>query len=181
VASPAVLATRIHRSGAACTAIRLFGLHLSAVRAAWTERRRVFELRSLLRSIAEHQGGFHVLAGDFNTLAPGEDLDLKRLPPRLRPFVWLSGGRIRWRTIREVVAAGYVDAFRLRHPDDPGLTMRRRIRMCGWTTSSCRTLFASASSRVMSCERRKPSLRPTTCQSSPIWQSTEARTGRIAL
>src|SRR2546422_8085135 len=61
-------------------AIRLFGLHLSAVHAAWTERRRVFDLRSLLRSIAEHQSGFHVLAGDFNTLAPGEDLDLKRLP-----------------------------------------------------------------------------------------------------
>jgi len=103
-------------------AIRLFGLHLSAVHAAWTERRRGFELRSLLRSIAEHPGGFHVLAVDFNTLAPGEDLDLKRLPPRLPPFVWLSGGRIRWRTIREVVAAGYVGAFRLRHPDDPGLT-----------------------------------------------------------
>src|SRR6185503_13883279 len=32
--------------------IRLFGLHLSAVHAAWTERRRVFELRPLLRSIA---------------------------------------------------------------------------------------------------------------------------------
>jgi len=75
-------------------AIRLFGLHLSAVHAAWTERRRVFELRSLLRSIAEHQGGFQCSPGDFNTLAPGEDLDLKRLPPRLRPFVWLSGGRI---------------------------------------------------------------------------------------
>jgi len=103
--------------------IRLFGLHLSAVHAAWTERRRVFELRSLLRSIAEHQHGYHVLAGDFNTLAPGEDLDLRRLPPRLRPFVWLSGGRIRWRTIQEVMEAGYVDAFRLRHPDDPGLTV----------------------------------------------------------
>src|SRR5712691_11779226 len=36
-------------------AIRLFGLHVSAVHAAWTERRRVFELRSLLRSIAEYR------------------------------------------------------------------------------------------------------------------------------
>jgi exodeoxyribonuclease III len=109
--------------GLAGVPIRLFGLHLSAVHAAWTERRRLVELRSLLRSIAEHQHGFHVLAGDFNTLAPGEELDLTRLPPRLRPFVWLSGGRIRWRTIREVMDAGYIDAFRLKHPDDPGLTM----------------------------------------------------------
>jgi exodeoxyribonuclease-3 len=103
--------------------IRLFGVHLSAVHAAWTERRRDFELRALLRTVAAHQHGFHVIAGDFNTLAPGEFLDLRRLPIRLRPFVWLSGGRIKWRTIKTVLDAGYVDAFRLKHPGDPGLTM----------------------------------------------------------
>jgi exodeoxyribonuclease-3 len=103
--------------------IRLFGLHLSAVHAAWTERRRVLELRSLLRTIAAHQHGFHVLAGDFNTLAPGSVLELSRLPLRLRPFVWLSGGRVKWRTIQTVIDAGYVDGFRMLHPDDPGMTM----------------------------------------------------------
>jgi exodeoxyribonuclease III len=107
----------------ASAAVRLFGVHLSAVHAAWTERRRLMELRALLRSIAGHQHGFHVLAGDFNTLAPGEELDLKRLPRRLRPFVWLSGGRIKWRTIRTVLDASYVDAFRSLHPNDAGLTM----------------------------------------------------------
>lgn len=104
-------------------AVRLFGIHLSAVHAAWTERRRVMELRALLRSVARHQHGFHVLAGDFNTLAPGEPLEIARLPTRLRPFVWLSGGRIRWRTIQTVLDAGYIDAFRRQHPDDPGPTM----------------------------------------------------------
>ena len=39
------------------------------------------------------------------------------LPPRLRPLVWLSGGRIRWRTIQTVLDAGYVDAFRVSHPE----------------------------------------------------------------
>ena len=63
-----------------------------------------------------------MLAGDFNTLAPGATLDVGRLPLRLRPFVWLSGGRINWRTIQTVLDAGYVDAFRVKHPDDPGLT-----------------------------------------------------------
>ena len=103
--------------------IRLFGLHLSAVHAAWTERRRVVELRSLLRSISAHQHGFHVLAGDFNTLAPDAVLRAGRLPPRLRPLVWLSGGRIKWRTIQAVLDAGYSDGFRALHPDDPGMTM----------------------------------------------------------
>ena len=101
---------------------RIFGLHLSAVHAAWTERRRLFEIRTLLRSIARHQHGFHVLAGDFNTLAPGEQLDVRRLPPRLRPFVWLSGGRIKWRTIQTVLDAEYVDAYRVQHALAPGHT-----------------------------------------------------------
>ena len=104
-------------------AVRFFGVHLSAVHAAWTEQRRVWELRALLRSVARHQQGFHVLAGDFNTLAPGAVLELSRLPPRLRPLVWLSGGRIKWRTIQTVIDAGYCDAFRILHPDDPGMTM----------------------------------------------------------
>jgi endonuclease/exonuclease/phosphatase family metal-dependent hydrolase len=104
------------------TSMRVFGVHLSAVHAAWTERRRVFEVRALLKSIERHQTGLHVLAGDFNTLAPGEVLDSRRLPPRLRPFVWLSGGRIRWRTIQEILDKGYVDAYKVVHPADPGFT-----------------------------------------------------------
>ena len=108
------------------TSVRLFGVHLSAVHAAWTERRRLFEIRALLKSIAHHREGFHVIAGDFNTLAPGEALDIRRLPPRLRPFVWLSGGRIRWRTIDQIVASGYVDAYRHLHGEGPAYTFPSR-------------------------------------------------------
>ena len=102
--------------------LRVFGVHLSAVHAAWTERRRALELRALLKSIERHHDGFHVLAGDFNTIAPGELLDVRKLPRRLRLLVWLSGGRIRWQTIRIVLNAGYIDVYRTLHPEDPGLT-----------------------------------------------------------
>ena len=102
---------------------RVFGVHLSAVFAAWTERRRMIELRSLLASIKRHQEGFHALVGDFNTVSPGELLDFKSLPQKVRATVWLSGGQIRWRTIQIVRDAGYVDVFRALHPDDPGLTL----------------------------------------------------------
>ena len=102
--------------------VRIFGVHLSAVHAAWTERRRVRELRSLLLAIKRHDQTHHVLAGDFNTLAPDELLDVSRLPRRLRWLVWLSGGRIRWQTIAIVLGAGYADGFRTLHESDPGLT-----------------------------------------------------------
>ena len=102
---------------------RVFGVHLSAVHAAWTERRRLFELRALLRAVAASGKGPHVLIGDFNTVAPGEIFDPRRLPRRLRALVWLSGGHIRWRTIATVLAAGYVDSFRQLHPNDVGYTL----------------------------------------------------------
>lgn len=102
--------------------VHIVGVHLSAVHAAWTERRRLIELASLLRTVRARQHGFHVLAGDFNTLAPGERLDVQRLPVRLRPLVWLSGGSIRWKTVAAVLAAGYADVWRRLHADDTGWT-----------------------------------------------------------
>jgi len=103
--------------------IRVFGVHLSAVFAALTERRRTFELRAMIRAIQREQHGPHVVAGDFNTVAPGELLDVAALPQKVRATMWLSGGRIRWRTIQLMLDAGYTDVFRALHPDDPGLTL----------------------------------------------------------
>jgi endonuclease/exonuclease/phosphatase family metal-dependent hydrolase len=103
--------------------LRVFGVHLSAVHAAWTERRRVLELHALLKSVDQHREGFHVLTGDFNTVAPGEEFNTDKLPFRLKPLIWLSGGSVRWRTIQTVLDAGYVDAFKLKNPEDPGMTL----------------------------------------------------------
>ena len=102
--------------------LRIFGVHLSAVHAAWTEARRVRELRSLLAAIGDRADSPHVLVGDFNTIAPDERLDVARLPRRLRLLVYLSGGRIRWQTVAIVLGAGYVDGFRQLHASDPGPT-----------------------------------------------------------
>jgi len=103
--------------------VRLFGVHLSAVLAAWTERQRESELRALLKSVDQHKARFHVLTGDFNTVAPGEEFKVGQLPMRLRPLMWITGNRVRWRTIQTVLDAGYTDAFRSKHPGDPGMTL----------------------------------------------------------
>ena len=100
----------------------VFGLHLSAVHSNWTERRRMREMRALLSLISLRPSVPHVLAGDFNTLAPGEPLDARLLPPRLRALVWLSGGKVRYQTIQIVLGAGYVDGFRLKHAEEKGYT-----------------------------------------------------------
>jgi exodeoxyribonuclease-3 len=102
--------------------MRIFGVHLSAVHSNWTEQRRARELRARLDGIAHHQQGFHLVTGDFNTLAPGEELDVARLPYRLQAAFWLTGGRIRWETIQIMLDARYLDAYRMLHPKDAGFT-----------------------------------------------------------
>jgi endonuclease/exonuclease/phosphatase family metal-dependent hydrolase len=105
----------------AVSEFRVFGLHLSAIHSNWTERRRIREIGALLEGIKRHQEGFHALVGDFNTLAPGELLEARRLPARLRALAWL-GGAIQWETIQILLNAGYVDGYRLLHPLERGFT-----------------------------------------------------------
>ena len=101
---------------------RIFGLHLSARFSKWDERQRGREIRNLLKGIERHQHGFHVLVGDFNTLAPGEVLDVKRMPAWIRGLVWISGRDIQRETIQVMLDAGYSDGFRLLNPDIKGYT-----------------------------------------------------------
>jgi endonuclease/exonuclease/phosphatase family metal-dependent hydrolase len=101
---------------------RVFGLHLSARFSKWDERRRTREIRSLLQGIERHQHGFHVLVGDFNTLAPGEILELHKLPAWIRALIWISGRKLQRKTIQLMLDAGYADGYRMLHPDDKGYT-----------------------------------------------------------
>ncbi|MGH9905198.1 MAG: endonuclease/exonuclease/phosphatase family protein [Pyrinomonadaceae bacterium] len=101
---------------------RIFGLHLTALFSKWSERQRAREIRALLKGIERYQHGFHVLVGDFNTLAPGELLDVRRMPAWIRALVWISGRDIQRETIKVMLDANYADAFRLLHPDIKGHT-----------------------------------------------------------
>lgn len=135
----------------------IYGVHLSAVHSNLTEQRRAYEIRALLRSVERHQHGLHLVTGDFNTLAPGERLDLNRLPPRLRALAWVTGKSIRWITIRMMLEAGYVDGYRKFHGDE-GFTFPTsdpHVRL------DYAFLPERAKGRLLSCEivRNLPSLK----------------------
>jgi endonuclease/exonuclease/phosphatase family metal-dependent hydrolase len=101
---------------------RIFGLHLVAWFSKWTERKRARELRALLDGIRKHQHGCHLIAGDFNALAPGELLEVRKMPAWIRAMVWLSGNDIARDTIQLMLDEGYCDAWRMLHPNDGGFT-----------------------------------------------------------
>ena len=100
---------------------RVFGVHLSAINSNVTERRRMLEVRVLLRQTAPYRETAHVLTGDFNTLADDAVFDVRRLPARLQALYWLGGGRIQWKALSILLEAGYADGYRLLH-HDPGYT-----------------------------------------------------------
>lgn len=110
---------------------RIFVLHLRAWFSKWSERRRARELRGLLDGIQaqlireQHAFAFHLLAGDFNALAPDEKFDSSPMPGWIRGMIWLSGRDIARSTIEMMKSDGYVDAWRTLHADhqnDPGHT-----------------------------------------------------------
>jgi len=101
---------------------RVFGLHLSARFSKWDEQRRTREIRALLNGIKRHQDGFHVLVGDFNTLAPGEALNIDRMPAWIRALIWISGRKLQRETIQLMLDAGYNDGYRMLHPEVKGYT-----------------------------------------------------------
>ncbi|MEO8435637.1 MAG: endonuclease/exonuclease/phosphatase family protein [Pyrinomonadaceae bacterium] len=128
---------------------RIFGLHLSARFSKWDEQRRTREIRSLLKGIERHQHGFHLLVGDFNTLAPGELLDVRRLPAWIRALVWVSGRKLQRDTIQIMLDAGYSDGYRMFHKEERGYTFPTwdpHVRM------DFVFVPAAFAKRVLSCE-----------------------------
>ena len=101
--------------------LRVFGIHLRATHSNYTERGRMREVRAILDFVKKYDGEFHVLVGDFNTLAPGELLDMQKLPVRYKVLAYLLGGKATYRAIQIMLDAGYSDCYRRFHTD-PGYT-----------------------------------------------------------
>jgi exodeoxyribonuclease-3 len=140
---------------------RLFVLHLRAWFSKWSERQRARELRGLLDGIKDQLAkeknafAFHLLAGDFNALAPNEKFDSSPMPRWIRTMIWLSGRDIARTTIDMMRADGYADAWRTLYRDhlnDPGYTFpvwNPHVRLDYVFTP------ASYASRLTSCEVRR--------------------------
>lgn len=99
----------------------IFGVHLRATHSNYTERGRMREVRAMLDLLKDHRERPHFLVGDFNTLAPGELLNMQKLPTRYKVLAFMLGGRITFRAIQLMMDAGYIDGYRKFH-SDPGFT-----------------------------------------------------------
>jgi endonuclease/exonuclease/phosphatase family metal-dependent hydrolase len=101
--------------------VRIYNIHLRATHSNLTERGRMREIRAVLGGLSNRKDEFHFLTGDFNTLAPGELLNMEKLPWRYRILALALGGRVTYRTIQIMLDNGYIDSYRQLHAD-PGFT-----------------------------------------------------------
>jgi endonuclease/exonuclease/phosphatase (EEP) superfamily protein YafD len=103
--------------------LTIYGLHLRALTtwswASW----RTQEMRIVLEHIRRAAPGPHLLAGDFNAIAPGDRVARQLTGLWGQAWLWLKVGPVMRRALRPLLKAGYVDCFRRLHPRDDGFTL----------------------------------------------------------
>lgn len=112
--------------------LTVFGLHLAAYYPWFFEWWRAYQVRALLRYIRQTMPGEHLLAGDFNTIAPGDQAKLAEAPLWVRAQTWFQLGHVPRRALKLLLDVGYVDCFRKLHPEEDGFTLpspRPQVRL----------------------------------------------------
>lgn len=103
--------------------LRLFGVHLHPNFSKWSEQKRVQEILSVLKMVSEDRTNPHLLIGDFNAIAPDDDVRIGQMPAWIKLLILLNGGHIPRETIQTLLQFGYIDGFRELHPDCDGFTL----------------------------------------------------------
>jgi len=93
------------------------GVHFAAHASEERERLREAQLESLFQRLAHLQGTPHLLAGDFNSNAPSQQIDPACCSLRTRRLWEENGGKIPRRIVRRLIDAGYLDTLHTVDPD----------------------------------------------------------------
>jgi len=97
--------------------VPFFTTHLWPRGSVEGERRRMEEMRGILDVLRPLADRPHLLVGDFNALSPGDPIDLPHTEQEEAQVRDLP----RW-VIPMLLDAGYVDCYRVLHPNAPGYT-----------------------------------------------------------
>jgi endonuclease/exonuclease/phosphatase family metal-dependent hydrolase len=105
------------------SALTVHGVHLVPQPLWPCELLRIWEVRRLTRHVTSRDDGRHIIAGDFNGLAPGDSQKRDGAPMWIRAQWWAQGGGTpRW-ALRAVWQAGLVDCFRACNAHKNGYTV----------------------------------------------------------
>lgn len=100
----------------------IYNVHLLPYLLLPFEIRRWQAAGRLLELIRARQPGPHLIVGDLNSIGPGDRVLQHRNPARMRRMMALQLNLIFRLALPRLLKAGYVDCFRLLHPQDDGFT-----------------------------------------------------------
>lgn len=102
--------------------LRFFGLHFPSGLSRRGENARLQHVHALLAVAGPRADARTILIGDLNSVGPGDEPLVARMPFWLRLLLRFDGG-IRTEALERLAVAGWADAFRRLHPDEPGFTL----------------------------------------------------------
>ena len=121
----AVLETRFTGPGGPLT---VYTAHLLPYLLLPFEIRRWQAAGALLALIRSRPAETHLIVGDLNAVARGDQVRHRDNPARMRRIMAMQGYAVPRLAVPRLVRAGYLDCFRHLHPDDPGFTFMPRVR-----------------------------------------------------
>ncbi len=104
--------------------VHLFATHLQSGRDAEHEWQRVEEMRAIIEIMRRAGDHLHLLVGDLNTLRPGDPTGVSQLPADIAEEKSKEVAHLPREVIPLLLAAGYIDCYRLMHPGAPGYTFK---------------------------------------------------------
>ena len=97
---------------------RIIGVHPIANLGIIFEVWRLWEVKYIVNYLRNIQNEPCIVAGDFNAIAPGENVKTENLPKWLKRIIYLQGNRIYHFSIEALLSAGFTDCFRFLNSDD---------------------------------------------------------------
>jgi exodeoxyribonuclease-3 len=106
----------------AASDLRFIGLHLTSGLSRRGERARLRHLDAINETIGGRADDGTLLIGDLNSVAPGDQPRVARMPFWLQLLLRVDGP-VQTRVLDRLSDDGWVDVYRRLHPDDPGYTL----------------------------------------------------------
>jgi exonuclease III len=103
--------------------VRVVGVHPAPFPSLVFELWRAWELRGAIAHALRNAPTHCLVVGDFNAIAPGDDVRLERFPWYLKLMTLAQGNHVPRFAMRQMGDAGFVDCFRTTAPQDAGYTV----------------------------------------------------------
>lgn len=102
---------------------RLIGIHQVANLWIGFEFWRLLDANHIIKHAQKFKGKPCLIAGDFNAIAPKDNIETNHMPSWLKWTIRLQGNRVYRFSLQTFLSAGFTDCFRFLNSDEDGFTL----------------------------------------------------------